>query len=108
MCCICTAFDHQTLNKPTIFPPLHIQFIKNIWKQDEYLKHIPAYEKALSQVLRGIQVSRRKFMPKAQVVHYSAHLRKVTTTLLDYLTKHSHYPASWPTSLSNFEIVIEW
>lgn len=89
------------------FDLLSFQFFKNIPKQDEYLKHIPAYEAALSQVLRGIKISRRKFMPKAQVVHYAAYLRKVTTSMLDYLTHHSHYPASWPTDLSNFEIVIE-
>lgn len=46
-------------------------------------------------------------MPKAHVVHYAAYLRKVTTSMLDYLTEYSHYPASWPTDLSNFEIVIE-
>lgn len=46
-------------------------------------------------------------MPKAQVVHYATYLRKVTTSLLDYLTEYAHYPASWPTDLSNFEIVIE-
>lgn len=83
------------------------QFFKNIPQQDEYLQHIPAYEGALSQVLRGIKVSRRKFMPKAHVVHYATYLRKVTTSMLDYLTEYAHYPASWPTDLSNFEIVIE-
>ncbi|XP_031624601.1 T-cell activation inhibitor, mitochondrial [Contarinia nasturtii] len=84
-----------------------LDFFKNIPKQDEYLKHIPAYEQALSQVLREIKISRRKFMPKAQVVHYAGYLRKVTTSMLDYLTQYSHYPKSWPTDLSNFEIVIE-
>lgn len=84
-----------------------LDLFKNIPQQDEYLHHIPDYERALSQVLRGIKVSRRKFMPKAHVVHYSSYLRKVTTSMLDYLTKYAHYPASWPTDLSNFEIVIE-
>lgn len=84
-----------------------LQFFKNIPVQDEYLKHIPAYEAALTQVLRGIKISRRKFMPKAQAAHYAAYLRKVTTSMLDYLTQHSNYPESWPTDLSNFEIVIE-
>lgn len=46
-------------------------------------------------------------MPKAHVVHYASYLRKVTTSMLDYLTQYAHYPASWPTDLSNFEIVIE-
>lgn len=84
-----------------------IQFIRNISKQDAYLKRIPAYEKALSQVLRQIRISRRKFMPKAQVVHYAGHLCKVTTSMLDYLTAHSYYPKSWPENLENFGIVIE-
>lgn len=47
-----------------------------------------------------IQVAWRKFMPKAQVVNYAAYLRKVTTTMLDYLTTtHSSYP--------HFAIVVE-
>lgn len=58
-------------------------------------------------MLRQIQVARRKFMPKAQVVHYAEHLCKVTTSMLDYLTTHSAYPKSWPENLENFEIVIE-
>lgn len=71
------------------------------------MERIPAYEKALSQVMCGIQVTRRKFMPKAEVIHYAGHLRKITTSMLDYLTEHTKYPKSWPTDLSNFEIVIE-
>lgn len=82
------------------------QFIRNISKQDEYREKVPSYELALSQVLRNIVVSRRKFMPKAQVVNYASHLRKLTTTLLDYLTTHS-YPKSWPENLECFEIVVE-
>lgn len=58
-------------------------------------------------MLRGIRISRRKFMPKAQVIHYATYLRKVTTSMLDYLTQYSNYPKTWPTDLSNFEIVIE-
>lgn len=82
------------------------QFIKNISKQDDYLKLIPSYELALSQVLCEIRIARRKFMPKAQVVHYASQLTKVTTSMLDYLTFHK-YPESWPDSLKDFEIVIE-
>lgn len=99
--------DSNQLIEILLFIVFLLQFIKNIPKQDEYLQHIPSYEKALSQVLCNIRVSRRKFMPKAQVVHYAAHLRKITTSMLDYLTNHTKYPKSWPTDLSNFEIVIE-
>ncbi len=60
----------------------------------------------MSQVLREIRIARRKFMPKAQVVHYASQLTKVTTSMLDYLTFHK-YPKSWPESLKDFEIVIE-
>lgn len=83
-----------------------LDFIRNISKQDDYLRRIPSYESALSQVLRGINIARRKFMPKAQVVNYAAQLRKVTTSMLDYLTYHK-YPKTWPDSLTNFELVIE-
>ncbi|KAG4072386.1 hypothetical protein HA402_004318 [Bradysia odoriphaga] len=83
-----------------------LDFIKNISKQDDYLKLIPSYESALSQVLREIRIARRKFMPKAQVVHYASQLTKVTTSMLDYLTFHK-YPKSWPDTLKDFEIVIE-
>lgn len=83
-----------------------LQFIRNISKQDDYLQRIPSYESALSQVLRDIHIARRKFMPKAQVVNYADQLRKVTTSMLDYLT-YNKYPKTWPESLKDFELVIE-
>lgn len=67
---------------------------------------IPAYEYALSQVLRNIKIKRRKFMPKTQAMFYASYLRKVTTALLDYQGRNK-YPDEWPDSLQNFEIVIE-
>lgn len=45
-------------------------------------------------------------MPKTQAGFYTNHLRKVTTTLLDYLGRQQ-YPSSWPEELSEYEIVIE-
>lgn len=83
-----------------------LDFIKNIPKHDIYLQRVPAYEVALSQVLRNIRIGRRKFMPKAQASQYAGHLRKVTTVLLDYLSTQK-YPKSWPDDLSEYEIVIE-
>ncbi|XP_059616479.1 T-cell activation inhibitor, mitochondrial [Phlebotomus argentipes] len=83
-----------------------MDFIRNIPKHDAYLKKIPAYEYALSQILRKIKIGRRKFMPKTQAGFYTNHLRKVTTTLLDYLGRQQ-YPNSWPDDLSEYEIVIE-
>ncbi|EDV96760.1 T-cell activation inhibitor, mitochondrial [Drosophila grimshawi] len=83
-----------------------IDFIKNIPQHDVYLKVVPVYEVTLSQVLRGIQIGRRKFMPKQQARGYTNYLSKVTTSLSDYLSKQ-HYPASWPATLEEFTIVVE-
>ncbi|XP_030385633.1 T-cell activation inhibitor, mitochondrial [Scaptodrosophila lebanonensis] len=83
-----------------------IDFIKNIPKHDAYLKVVPVYEQTLAQVLRGIQIGRRKFMPKQQASGYANHLMKVTTSLNDYLGKQK-YPKAWPESLGEFTIVVE-
>lgn len=83
-----------------------LDLLQNIDKHDAYLRKLPAYEYALSQVLRNIRIGRRKFMPKAQAMAYASHLRKITTSLLDYLGK-AKYPEGWPTDLSRFEIVVE-
>ncbi|XP_013105159.1 T-cell activation inhibitor, mitochondrial [Stomoxys calcitrans] len=83
-----------------------IEFIRNIPKHDAFLKKIPLYENTLSQVLRNIRIGRRKFMPKQQAVEYAGHLMKVTTTLGDYLTLNK-FPKSWPSTLTEYEIVIE-
>uniref|UniRef100_A0A182NF04 T-cell activation inhibitor, mitochondrial n=1 Tax=Anopheles dirus TaxID=7168 RepID=A0A182NF04_9DIPT len=83
-----------------------LELIKTIDKHDSYLGKLPAYEYALSQVLRNIRIGRRKFMPKAQAMAYASHLRKITTALLDYLGK-SKFPKTWPTDLSQFELVVE-
>lgn len=64
------------------------------------------YESTLSQVLLNIKIKRRKFMPKALAREYSSHLKRLITTLLDYLTKNK-YPESWPKSLEDFELVVE-
>ena len=64
------------------------------------------YENTLSQVLREIQVARRKFMPKTLAQHYSSHLSKVITNVLDYLTKNK-FPESWPETLKEYELVVE-
>uniref|UniRef100_A0A182JF51 Uncharacterized protein n=1 Tax=Anopheles atroparvus TaxID=41427 RepID=A0A182JF51_ANOAO len=83
-----------------------LELIKTIDKHDSYLRKLPAYEYALSQVLRNIRIGRRKFMPKAQAMAYASHLRKITTALLDYLGR-SKFPKSWPQDLSQFELVVE-
>ncbi|XP_015043211.2 T-cell activation inhibitor, mitochondrial isoform X3 [Drosophila pseudoobscura] len=83
-----------------------IDFIKNIPHHDTYLKVVPIYEQTLSQVLRGIQIGRRKFMPKTQARGYANYLMKVTTSLGDYLGKQK-YPKNWPETLHEFTIVVE-
>jgi hypothetical protein len=64
------------------------------------------YESTLSQVLLNIKIARRKFMPKALAKSYSSHLKRLITTLLDYLTK-KQFPEDWPKSLEGFELVVE-
>lgn len=83
-----------------------LMFIADIGVQDDYLRRIPAYESALSHVLLGVQIARRKFMPKAAVRSYADHLNRVTTSMLDYLTVNE-YPKEWPKSLAEFELVVE-
>lgn len=83
-----------------------LQFIRHIDAQDAHLARIPSYESALSHVLLGITIARRKFMPKAQVTSYADQLRRVTTAMLDYLANGA-YPERWPASLGDFELVVE-
>ncbi|XP_017797152.1 PREDICTED: T-cell activation inhibitor, mitochondrial [Habropoda laboriosa] len=89
-----------------------LDLIKNIQKYDVVLLRLPAFEKAVSQVLLDIKVGRRvlymcrKFMPKVMVSQYERQLRQLTTTLSDYRGRRN-YPKVWPVDLSSYEIVIE-
>ncbi|XP_017878808.1 T-cell activation inhibitor, mitochondrial isoform X2 [Ceratina calcarata] len=83
-----------------------LDLIKNIRKYDVVLLRLPAFEKAVSQVLLDIKVGRRKFMPKVMVSQYERQLRQLTTTLSDYRGRRT-YPKVWPADLSTYEIVIE-
>ncbi|CAG9831325.1 unnamed protein product [Diabrotica balteata] len=83
-----------------------LDFLKNIDRYDEALKRIPAFENSLSHVLRKIKIGRRKFMPKIVAGQYEQNLRQITTSLSDYIGL-KHFPDEWPTSLENFEIVVE-
>ncbi|KAF5290925.1 hypothetical protein FQA39_LY14531 [Lamprigera yunnana] len=80
--------------------------IKNIKKNDKALERIPAFERAISQVLLDIQVVRRKFMPKTQAANYERYLQQLTTNINNYLGKRL-FPSEWPKSLKNYEIVVE-
>ncbi|XP_031845322.1 T-cell activation inhibitor, mitochondrial isoform X2 [Nomia melanderi] len=83
-----------------------LDLIKNVQKHDVVLLRLPAFEKAVSQVLLDIKVGRRKFMPKVMVSQYERQLRQLTTTLSDYRGRRN-YPKVWPGNLSAYEIVIE-
>ncbi|XP_012341356.1 T-cell activation inhibitor, mitochondrial isoform X1 [Apis florea] len=89
-----------------------LDLIKNIQKYDVVLLRLPAFEKAVSQVLLNIKVGRRvlymcrKFMPKVMVSQYEQQLQQLITTLSDYRGRRN-YPKVWPTDLSTYEIVIE-
>ncbi|XP_076174528.1 T-cell activation inhibitor, mitochondrial isoform X2 [Ptiloglossa arizonensis] len=83
-----------------------LDLIKNVQKHDVVLLRLPAFEKAVSQVLLDIKVGRRKFMPKVMVSQYERQLRQLTTTLSDYRGRRN-YPKVWPANLSAYEIVIE-
>lgn len=83
-----------------------LDLIKNVPNHDVVLLRLPAFEKAVSQVLLDIKVGRRKFMPKVMVSQYEQQLRQLTTTLSDYRGKRN-YPKVWSNSLSAYEIVIE-
>jgi hypothetical protein len=80
--------------------------IKNVRKHDQTLFRIPGFEKSVSQVLRGIKVGRRKFMPKILAGEYERNLQQITTSLSDYQGKRG-FPKQWPQSLEEFEIVVE-
>lgn len=83
-----------------------LELIKNVKKYDLVLLRIPAFEKAVCLVLRHIKVGRRKFMPKILAGEYERHLLQITTSLNDYLSSQK-YPAEWPETLSDYEIVVE-
>lgn len=80
--------------------------IKKIKTYDETLQRIPAFEKAVSQVLLNIQVVRRKFMPKIEAANYERNLQQLTTNINNYLSRKS-YPSEWPPTLKVYEIVVE-
>ncbi|KAL0273988.1 UNVERIFIED_CONTAM: hypothetical protein PYX00_006534 [Menopon gallinae] len=83
-----------------------LDFIKNIRLQDKILPKLPAFEKAVSRVLKDIKVVHRKFQPKVMAKQYENQLRRLTTSLSDYQGRYG-YPREWPASLEQFELVVE-
>lgn len=85
---------------------MHFQVIRNVHLQDKVLLKLPAFEKAVSRVLRDIKVVHRKFQPKVMAEQYENQLRRLTTSLSDYQGKLG-YPKHWPEKLDRFELVVE-
>ncbi|KAJ9600978.1 hypothetical protein L9F63_000873, partial [Diploptera punctata] len=83
-----------------------LDLIKNVHKQDAVLFRIPAFERAVSRVLLDIKVVRRKFQPKVMAKQYENQLRRLTTSLSDHQGRMG-YPKDWPSSLSDYELVVE-
>ncbi|KAJ3654985.1 hypothetical protein Zmor_014134 [Zophobas morio] len=83
-----------------------LDLIKNVRRYDQTLFRIPGFEKSVSQVLKGIKVGRRKFMPKILAGEYERNLQQITTSLSDFRGRRG-FPKQWPNSLEEFEIVVE-
>lgn len=83
-----------------------LDFIKNVHKDDAVLLTVPAFERAVSRVLRDIRVVRRKFQPKTMAIQYETNLRRLTTSLSDHQGRKG-YPRHWPDSLDYYELVVE-
>ncbi|XP_063236843.1 T-cell activation inhibitor, mitochondrial [Bacillus rossius redtenbacheri] len=83
-----------------------LDLLKNVHAQDSVLRRIPAFERAVSTVLRDIQIVRRKFQPKVMAESYEKHLRRMVTSLSDYQGRRG-YPGHWPQSLARYELVVE-
>ncbi|XP_076339706.1 T-cell activation inhibitor, mitochondrial isoform X2 [Tachypleus tridentatus] len=80
--------------------------ILKVWKYDNYLEEVPATERALSEVLRGIQIDHRKFQPAVMVQKYIQQLRKLTSALYKYRWQKG-FPDQWPRRLTHFKLVVE-
>lgn len=83
-----------------------LDMIHSVDKFDELLEKIPASERALSDVLRGIAVDHRKFQPTIMVQNYTQQLGKLTSALYKFKWSNG-FPISWPRRLHNFQIVVE-
>jgi len=83
-----------------------LQLLKKVQKEDEVLARLPAFERAVSRVLRDVRVVHRKFQPKVLAGQYESHLRRLTTSLSDYQGKLG-YPKHWPLTLAEYQLVVE-
>ncbi|XP_042232741.1 T-cell activation inhibitor, mitochondrial-like isoform X2 [Homarus americanus] len=85
------------------------QWLKVICKlpeEDSMIQRIPDMQRAVSNALREIQVTHRKYQPFVLVEHYIQHLRRLVTSLGDYRGREG-FPKSWPEKLSSLQLVVE-
>ena len=80
--------------------------IRNIPKADAQLRRIPLVEKALSQLLRNVQIIRTKHQKSVTVDDYRVRLRKLITNMGDYLSSKSKFPLDWPESLDDLQMCV--
>ncbi|CAL4179447.1 unnamed protein product, partial [Meganyctiphanes norvegica] len=80
--------------------------ISNIPKLEPVIHKIPDMQKAVSNVLKDIEVTHRKYQPLLIAENYSQELRRFVTSLMDYRGRRG-FPKSWPDSLSHLQLVVE-
>lgn len=56
--------------------------------------------------LKALFFFSRKFQPKTMVKQYENNLRRLTTSLSDHQGRRG-YPKPWPSSLAEYELVVE-
>ena len=70
------------------------------------MSRIPALETSISSLLRDISIVHRRAQRKILVTDYELRLRKLLTSLNDYLGKKG-FPVSLPQKLHHLKIYIE-
>lgn len=83
-----------------------LDVLRKVRHEDQVLLRLPAFERAVSRVLRDIRVVHRKFQPKVMAAQYEGQLRRLTTSLSDHQGRLG-YPKQWPLSLCDYELVVE-
>ena len=79
--------------------------IRSIPDADILLRKIPLVERALSQLLKDIQIVRTKHQKSVTVDDYKSRLKKLITNMGDYLAKKS-LPTDWPNSLADLQMTV--
>lgn len=83
-----------------------LKLIVKLPEQDAILQRIPDMQKAVSNALRDIQITQRKYQSYVLLENYIQHLRRLVTALGDYRGRDA-FPKNWPESLSSLQLVVE-